>query len=200
MLRSAIALMLGLAAAAVAAQQIYRWTDEKGRVHVTDTPPPPGAKSVQSKGAPGAAPGEPQAAGNEPYALQVARKNYPVTLYSTPGCDACGEARKLLNSRGVPFTEVSVNNEKQLEVLRNAVGSNSVPSIVVGSTVLKGLEEGNYNRALDAAGYPKAGILPPRSQGEPQPTAPQTEVKPVPEGESLGPYAPGAPPQRAKKK
>ena len=40
---------LALAAVTAAAQQIYRWTDENGRVHITDTPPPPGARGVKKK-------------------------------------------------------------------------------------------------------------------------------------------------------
>jgi glutaredoxin len=195
-----LACALFLAATAAAAQQVYRWTDEKGRVHVTDTPPPPGAKGVRPLGPAGRAASTPQAGGSEPYAVQIARKNYPVTLYSTPGCEACSEARKLLNERGVPFTENSVNNEKQLEELKAAVGSNSVPSLVVGGTVQKGFEEAVYHRVLDAAGYPKTGMVPPRTQTEPQPLQPQTEVKPLPDEALPGPYAPGAPPQRAQKK
>jgi len=194
-----LACALFLAATAAAAQQVYRWTDEKGRVHITDTPPP-GAKDVRSLGSAGRTSSTPQAGGPEPYAIQIARKNYPVTLYSTPGCEACSEARKLLNERGVPFTENSVNNEKQLEELKAAVGSNSVPSLVVGGTVQKGFEEAVYHRVLDAAGYPKTGMVPPRTQTEPQPEQPQTEVKPLPDEARPGPYAPGAPPQRAQKK
>lgn len=200
MKRGVLACALFLAATAAAAQQVYRWTDEKGRVHVTDTPPPPGAKEVRVRGAAGSAAGTPQAAGSEPYAIQIARKNYPVTLYSTPGCEACDEARKLLNARGVPFKEVSVNDEKQLEELKTAVGSNSVPSVIVGGTVQKGFEEGAYHRILDAAGYPKSGIVPPRTQTEPQPVQPQADVKPLPAEAPPGPYAPGAPPQRGQKK
>jgi len=41
-------LMAMLAAASVAAQQ-YRWTDEKGKVHYGDAPPPASAKNVQKK-------------------------------------------------------------------------------------------------------------------------------------------------------
>jgi len=101
----------------------------------------------------------------------------------------------------VPFAEVSVDSEKQLEELKKAAGSGSVPSLIVGSEVLKGFEEGNYNRALDAAGYPSAGFLPPRNQGEP-PQRPETPAEPKPEAEepALGPYAPGAAPQRPRKK
>src|SRR5687767_6267318 len=90
--RAALALALTLAASAASAQ-IYRWTDEKGKVHITDTPPPPGAKNVQKHRPPSAA----QAAEErDPYVLQLARKNAPVTLYSTPGCEPCNAARKLL--------------------------------------------------------------------------------------------------------
>jgi len=187
--------MLVLGAVAATAQTLYRWTDEKGRLHVTDTPPPPGGKLLQPRGAPGGAPETAPPAAAEPYALQVARKNFPVTLYTGEGCEACDEARKLLNARGIPFSETFVNNEATLEELRQAVGSNSVPSMIVGSSVQKGFESGAYNRVLDAAGYPKAGVLPPRNQGEPQSAAPGAVVKPVAPEAPLGPYAPGSPPQ-----
>ena len=44
---SLLAAVLAAGAACVQAQQIYRWTDDKGRVHLTDTPPPASAKGVQ---------------------------------------------------------------------------------------------------------------------------------------------------------
>lgn len=202
--RLGVGLVLSLMASAALAQTLYRWTDEKGGVHVTDTPPPASAKGVKKEsGGAAAASGGAQSSGTEPYALRVARQNYPVTLYTTPGCDGCNEARKLLNARGVPFKEVSVSDEKSIAELKKAVGSNSVPAMIVGSTVQTGFEEGVYQRTLDAAGYPKTGILPPRSQTEPAPAGqPQEKVTPAPEEPQapLGPYAPGAPPQRAQKK
>ena len=184
-----------------ASAQMYRWTDEKGRVHVTDTPPPASAKGVKKSG-PAAAPAAPQSSAAEPFAVQQARASFPITLYTTPGCEGCDAARKLLNARGLPFKEVSVTDPSQFEEFKKAVGSNSVPAMIVGSTVQKGFEEGAYHALLDAAGYPKAGILPPRSQAEPAPPeAKLPEVKPAPQPESpTGPYAPGAAPQPAKQK
>jgi len=165
-----------LAAAATAGAQMYRWTDKDGKVHFGDSPPP-GARDVRKKGQPAASSSAPSQ--NLPFATQQAMKDFPVTLYSTPGCEACDQARKLLNARGVPFKELSVNSEKELKDLMSAVGSNSVPSVLVGPTVLKGFEEGAYNRALDTAGYPRAGIVPPRAQAEPK-TGDLPESKPVP--------------------
>jgi len=45
--RAPLAVLLCAAASAALAQQLYRWTDEKGRVHITDTPPPASARNVQ---------------------------------------------------------------------------------------------------------------------------------------------------------
>lgn len=162
-MRILIAAVLCFAAFSASAQ-LYRWTDEAGKIHFSDTPPPAGAKNVQKKRAlPGNA-GTPV----EPFALHQARENFPVTLYSTPGCEPCNEARKLLNSRGVPFTEVSVTESSNLAELKKAVGSDSVPALMVGSDAHKGFEAGAYQQMLDAAGYPKTGILPARNQAEPK--------------------------------
>ncbi|MDH3318816.1 MAG: glutaredoxin family protein [Betaproteobacteria bacterium] len=180
------AVLLGAACAASA--QLYRWTDDKGRVHVTDTPPPPSAKDVRKR----AVDVTPAAASaNQPYAVQLAAKNYPVTLYTAPECAPCGFARALLNQRGVPFREVSVSNEQQAEELKKSVGSLSVPAITVGTSVQKGFEQGAYHALLDNAGYPRTGILPPRSQAEPKPAppAPSGDAPPA-EEPAVGPYTP----------
>jgi glutaredoxin len=187
-----------------ASAQLYRWTDDKGRVHITDTPPPPSAKGVKKTVPQGGTPesATPQSSGPEPFALQQARKNFPVTLYTVPDCGGCDAARSLLNKRGIPFKELSVADPTQHEEFKKAVGGNTVPAMVVGSTVQKGFEEGAYQRLLDAAGYPAMGILPPRSQAEPPaPAAPGLpKVDPVPPEAPPGPYAPGAAPQPTKKK
>ena len=174
-MKLAVAILVACAASAAAAQQIYRWTDKDGRIHITDTPPPPDAKEVVQK-KPQSNSAVPQVSQNEPYALQVARKNYPVTLYTSSNCEACGEARRFLNARGVPFTEIIVSDEKSFAELRRLVGSNSVPAILVGPMVQKGFEESMYNRMLDSAGYPKAGILPARAQAEQKKTELATEL------------------------
>lgn len=178
-----------LAVALPAAAQLYRWTDESGKTHFTDTPPPRSAKNVQKRRGASTSSSTPEAA--QPFVLQQAMRDNPVTLYTTDGCEGCTEARKHLNTRGVPFREVSVASEAQLAELKKAVGSNSVPAMLVGPIVVKGYETSQYNRALDDAGYPKAGILPARNQAEPAPPAP---AKPAAAAEEppptrKGPYA-----------
>jgi len=193
-MRSVIfAVMLG--AACTAAAQMYRWTDDKGRVHLTDTPPPTSAKGVQKKSVTisSAVATRPAAL---PYAVQLAAKTFPVTLYTAPKCEPCGDARNLLNSRGVPFREVLVVDEPQQLELRKVAGALAVPSVIVGSNVQKGFEEGAYHSLLDIAGYPKAGTVPVRTQAEPQPAVPpagpEAGSAEEPADAASGPYAPGS--------
>jgi glutaredoxin len=209
-------LLLALAVASIgnlaAAQQLYRWTDEKGRTQITDIAPPPGAKDVRKikRAANGATPDTP-GKGQPPFVLARALKEYPVTLYTSPNCmDPCKAARDLLNKRGVPFSEVQVWEEESNAELKRVSGNNQVPTLKVGSTVQSGYEPTSYGALLDSAGYPAEGVLPSGTQtapGSPEGyVAPDTRdlpkaepVKPEPPAAS-GPYAPGARPQRAQPK
>ena len=77
--------------ALTAQAQLYRWTDENGKVHYTDTQPPANAKNVEKKGSARAGGAEAEAA-QRSYALQQAVKNLPVTIYTSKDCgDPCKE-------------------------------------------------------------------------------------------------------------
>ena len=142
----------GLLFAGAAMAQQYRWLDEKGRVHYTDTPPPPSAKSVEKKNLKGNAVGEQQNT-----QLARAAKDSPVTLYSHPTCKAsCDMAREILGKRGIPFREVSVVDPASYEELKKLSGDAQVPVLVVGKRVETTPSESGYNQALDEARYPRA--------------------------------------------
>jgi glutaredoxin len=189
-----------------AAAQVYRWTDAQGRVNITDQPPPVSAKAKDVKkldaGIATSAPDTAPSTAQEPFALQQAKAKFPVTLYTVPNCEGCNAARTLLNARGVPFKENNLADPAQIEEFKQVVGGNTVPAIIVGTTVQKGFEESTYQKLLDAAGYPTTGVVPPRTQGEPTPTAaaptgPQVKPAAQPDQPS-GPYNPAAAPPEAK--
>lgn len=206
MKRAVVLVVAGLVCAAAGAQTLYRWVDETGRVRFSDRAPPASAKGVERKAVETA----PKPVHNEPYVLQRARREHPVTLYTSPDCgESCASARGTLNARGIPFAEISVAGNERLDELKQVSGGTGVPVMVVGKAVHKGFEAGLYERALDAAGYPAKGILPVRNQAaaqapKPAPEAPKPaadEAKPA--AGPLGPYAPrfqSAPPAASPKK
>jgi glutaredoxin len=178
---------LSLLVAGTASAQPYRWVDEDGRVQYSDTPPPPGAKSVEKKQFRDNAIGE-----QGSYELDKAMRESPVTLYSHPDCkEQCQIVRDTLNKRGVPFKEVVVDDQAKQDELKRVSGGINVPVLVVGGQVETVISTEAYNRALDLAGYPPAGVARPRSQAAPPPEEPQAGAsKPAAEPQPRGPYSP----------
>jgi glutaredoxin len=131
--------------------QAYRWVDQDGKVHYTQTPPPPGAKGVQRK----TFRSGPTGTVDLPYATQVAAKNFPVTLYTQPDCGTpCDQARALLVKRAVPFREISAVTQKDADEVKRLSGRNDLPLLVVGTQLQTGFQESLLNGLLDSAGYP----------------------------------------------
>jgi len=152
-----IAAAILLAACADASGQAYRWVDQDGKVHYTQEPPPPGAKGVQKKTF---RQGQVETS-NLPYATQVAARTFPVSLYTAPDCgEPCDRARALLVKRTVPFREVSVLSQNEVDELKRLSGKSDIPLLVVGAQVQAGFQEGAYNGLLDAAGYPSQSASP----------------------------------------
>ena len=164
-----VALML--IASPLWAGNLYKWVDKDGKVHYTDQPPPPDAKTAERKKL-----GDKPGATQLPYALQMAIKNFPVTLYNADCPVTCPKATALLNKRGVPFTEKSARDAATAEELKALTGGKLVvPVLKVGSQVISGYEEGQWTTVLDAAGYP---------------TSPVTSVRPAAEITKQGQAAP----------
>jgi glutaredoxin len=153
MARNSLKLLLvaALVATPAYAAKLYKWVDERGNVTYLDHPPPEGRGRVEEK----TVRDRPGAAGSP--AMAEAAAKAPVTLYMVSRCSSCEAARVYLKKRGVPFKEVDVSerNPQAQEEMRKAVGDLAVPTLTVGSKVMKGYLESLLEGELDAAGYPK---------------------------------------------
>jgi glutaredoxin len=185
---AAFAVLLAALFATSAAAQAYRWVDQDGKVHYSQTPPPPSqAARVEKRSAGGSVVESTQL----PFATQQAVKNHPVTIYTAESCaDPCTAARALLSQRGVPFREVAVADETTRAELKKVSGGDEVPVLSVGRQVTKGYLAELWHTALDSAGYPRSG--PPLAAKAQKPEAP-----PAAEAEAPQPAAAEQAPQQA---
>ncbi len=92
-----------LASATVTATELYKWTDDKGVIHYSDTPPPKGKDGTQRMRLTGTESPDPAAAAeaNKPPAKEPA----PTSLPDTPenrkrACDQARSALELLQGDG----------------------------------------------------------------------------------------------------
>ena len=150
--RIMMAVWLAAASTSLAAASLYQWKDAQGRTVYSDQPPPPNIHNAQQKAFKGSV-----IEMGESYATKTAREKYPITLYASACGVPCDQARQLLTQRGVPFSskDPQASPEAQAE-LQKLTGRLSVPVLVVGSDRVDGFEAGQWQAALDRAGYPKS--------------------------------------------
>lgn len=158
---AALCATLLLAAGQAPAQTIYRVVGPDGKVTFSDKPPV-AAANVTTTDAGGKAMGIGGPA--LPFELRQVVSKYPVTLYTSSNCAPCGSGRTLLSGRGIPFTERTVTTAEDTDALQRISGENSLPFLTIGGQQIKGFSDSEWTQFLDAAGYPKASVLPPQYQ------------------------------------
>lgn len=154
---TAVCAALLLAAGLAQAQTVYKIVGPDGKVTFSDQPPVTAAKVTESAA---------KAAGANgpvlPFELRQVVGKYPVTLYTSGDCAPCGSGRALLSSRGIPFTEKTVTTAEDAQALQRISGESSLPFLTIGAQQIKGFSDAEWTQFLDAAGYPKASVLPPQ--------------------------------------
>jgi glutaredoxin 3 len=67
----------------------------------------------------------------------------PVEIYTTPVCPYCHAAKRLLQKKGVSFTEIDVSRDPTLRaaMTQRALGRRTVPQIFVGGTHVGGCDD-----------------------------------------------------------
>ena len=158
--------VIGIAAALLAllpswagAQAIYRIVGPDGKVTFADRPPA-GNEKATVLGSGGRATADGTGSAELSFELRQLMSRYPVTLYSSDGCEPCNAGRSLLNMRGVPYTERTVNTPLDTDALQKLSGNTAVPVLTIGGQRLQGFSSSEWNQYLDAAGYPAASRLP----------------------------------------
>lgn len=144
----------------ISAQQMYRIVGADGRVTFSDQPPPPSANVKVTTGRAGTFV-ESAGGASLPFELNSIVQRFPVILYTGKDCLPCDAGRNLLRTRGVPFTERTIEGNEDVEALKRISGDTSLPVATVGSQQMKGFSDVEWTKFLDAAGYPKTSQLPP---------------------------------------
>jgi glutaredoxin len=163
-----VSFFMVLTIAGLAPAEVYKWVDENGVIHFTDSPPQDvgsirkveSIQSFKSKSQVGLRPErETRKIRSNKYPAQGSAgeakksKRPSVELYTTSWCPYCDLARDFFRSRGISFTEYDIEKDttaarrkKQLDKRKG------VPFAVVNGQRIHGFSETAYEKALK--GYP----------------------------------------------
>ena len=165
--------------------QLYQWKDAQGRVYYSDQQPPPSVKNATQKSFKGSF-----IEGGDSFALKAAREKFPVTLYSTACGVPCDQGKRHLEQRGIPYTSKNPESGEDRAALLKLTGRSNVPVLVVGKDKIDGYEVGQWDAALDKAGYPKAGDLVKKPGPSNKEEASKSPTSPIPVAAAPAPASP----------
>ena len=158
----AVTIAVALLAAAGPALAQYKVVGADGKVTYTDRPT---AADAAAQVLPLRRDGLPSTSATNagpplPTELRAVVARFPVTLFTSSGCSPCDTGRKLLQQRGVPYSEKLVGSEDDIAALQRLSGGRTVPALTVGGQAMRGYLETDWLATLDLAGYPRDSRLP----------------------------------------
>lgn len=116
--------------------EIYKWTDQNGKVHYSDqAPKTQKAETIQPKVNSIAKPGNHYSDGTTTTAVAKKQK---VIMYSTKWCGYCKKASRYFKQNNIPFKEYDIESNKAAKKRYDALGGSGVPLILVGKKRMQG--------------------------------------------------------------
>lgn len=139
---------------------VYKWVDENGSVHFSDSPPPKGRKAERMnlddapvstikfpspRNAESQNAGEKAESNNKPRALAD-----KVDLYITDWCQYCKKAIAFLRANGVAFKTYDIEKDQAAARRVRLLGGNgSVPFAVINGRTIAGFSADAYRQLLN---------------------------------------------------
>lgn len=142
-------LFLLLALAPGVRAEIYKWIDESGYIHYTDTPPEGREQSLEIKGSissytsPEIVATETETAADKKTRPAASKR---VVMYSAPWCGVCKTAKKYFTANKIPFTEYDIDNNPKARTDFDRLGGRGVPVILVGKHRMNGFSPGGFEQ------------------------------------------------------
>lgn len=125
---------------------IYKWTDENGKLHFTDSPPQKG---------------ESEALDEAELASQISsftnvsvkieaidfgenQQSNMLIMYTTTRCGYCAKARSFFNQNGIDFQEKNIQLSDKYRLEFDRLGGRGVPVLLKGRVRMNGFSVKNY--------------------------------------------------------
>jgi glutaredoxin len=141
-------LLLSVAGSVPAGAEIYRWTDERGKVHF-GSQKPSGVNSGRVETFQGGANVSFVGGGGGGKAEETAAK---VRMFTTQWCPVCKKAKAYLKKRGTSFEELDVEASRSAKAEFDRLGGKGVPVILVGKQRMDGFDPARMESMLADSG------------------------------------------------
>lgn len=123
----------------ICSAEIYKWTDESGRVHFGDKPKDKDQAEQLSLKI-----NSYESVSYESFTPAQSATSQRVIMYSAAWCGYCKQARQYFRRSGISFVEYDIEKNQNARRAYDAIGGNGVPVILVGNKRLNGFTVANF--------------------------------------------------------
>jgi glutaredoxin len=133
-----LVLWMGSHVAGICSAEIYRWTDENGRVYFSGQPPVKQKyESVEVRV------NTYESVSYDTSLFDTGRK---VEMYATSWCGYCKKARRYFRRKGIAFAEYDIERDARAKARYDRMGARGVPVILVGKKRMNGFSEAGFEK------------------------------------------------------
>lgn len=138
----------------VAADELYKWVDERGRVTYQSSPPPEDAAEIEKSAISTTVSDEAEDPAEEVVVEAVENQAVSITLFTNPECVPCEDFRAFLGENEIAFDEVDISEDTEMAAeMKEKHGHNTVPTIVVGNKSITGSDVNALATLLKNSGF-----------------------------------------------
>jgi len=123
----------------ICSAEIYKWTDESGRVHFGDK-----SKDKDQAEQFSLKINSYESVSYESFTPTQGATSKRVIMYSAAWCGGCKKARQYFRRKGISFVEYDIQKDQNARRSYNAIGGNGVPVILVGNKRLNGFTVADF--------------------------------------------------------
>ncbi|MBW9258660.1 MAG: glutaredoxin family protein [Candidatus Thiodiazotropha sp. (ex. Lucinisca nassula)] len=133
-----ILLPILLLSVTVVEAEIFKWTDEHGKVHFTDKPPADAdASEVKLKI---------NTIKSVSFDRSIFNFGKKVVIYSTEWCGYCEKAKRYFKRKKIKYTEYDIEKSSRAKRQYKKMGATGVPVILVGKRRMNGFSEAGFEK------------------------------------------------------
>lgn len=132
---------LVLLTSATANAALYKWVDEKGNTHYSDSEPPKTASRQSVEKLPEL---NDYSHSAQPYSSVQNAGSDRVIMYSTSWCGYCKKARRYFQKYNIAFEEYDIETSSSAHRRFKKLGGNGVPLIVIGDKTMSGFSADRF--------------------------------------------------------
>ena len=142
--RIILAIGLILLTASALAAELYKWVDNKGNTHYSDSPPPSSASEQRLEQLPDINGYTATKIDSSAAVNNAAQATSAVIMYGTPWCGYCKKARRYFQQNNIAFREYDIESSRSAHRRFKQLGGNGVPLIVVGKNKMSGFSVARF--------------------------------------------------------